>query len=317
MAKYIVKRILMAIGVLIGVSLFVFILLDLAPGDPAKLILGETASPEAVAALRDEMGLDRPVLIRWGEYVLGIITRGDFGVSYKSGEPVIVEIFTRFKTTINFAMVVFIFSVFVGILLGVLSAVKRGSWIDVACTSTAMVFMAVPGFWLGLMLILVFSVWLGWLPVSGWYGPQYWILPCFTMGAFQAASLMKTTRASVLDVTQQDYISTARAKGLKERRVIFHHMLINAFIPIVTNLGTMLGLLLGGSMVIEQVFAIPGLGKFLIESLQNRDYPVVQGGVLLISAVYSIVILITDLLYTWIDPRLRSMFISKKRKEKK
>lgn len=312
MGKYIAKRMLMAIGVLIGVSLFIFILLDLAPGDPAKLILGETATPEAVAALREEMGLNRPLLIRWADYIIGIITRGDFGTSYKSGEAVFVEIFIRFKTTINFALIVFIFSVCVGVPLGVLSAVKRGSWIDITCTSAAMIFMAVPGFWLGLMLILIFAVVLGWLPVSGWYGPQYWIMPCFTMGAFQAASLMKTTRASVLDVTQQDYISTARAKGLKERRVIFHHMLINAFVPIITNLGSMLGLLLGGSMVIEQVFAIPGLGKFLIESLQNRDYPVIQGGVLLISAVYSIVILITDLLYTWIDPRLRSMFNGKK-----
>lgn len=313
MGKYIVKRLIMAVGVLMGVSLLVFVLLDLAPGDPARLILGETATAEAVSRLRLELGLDQPMLVRWFKYVTAILTRGDFGASYKSGMPVVLEIMTRFMTTINFALVVFAFAVLVGIPMGILSAIKRGSWIDTVCTSIAMIFMAIPGFWLGLMLIYVFAFMLGVLPVSGWYGPRYWIMPCVTMGAFQAASLMKTTRASVLDVTRQDYISTARAKGLKENRVIYHHMLINALIPIVTSLGAMLGQLLGGAMVIEQVFAVPGLGKFLIESLQNRDYPVVQAGVLLISAVYSIVILITDILYAYIDPRLRSMYVGGKK----
>lgn len=317
MVKYIIKRLFMALGVLLGVSLLIFVLLDLAPGDPARQILGETATPEAVEQLREEMGLNRPMLVRWAEYVTDIVFHGDFGTSYKSGDPVASEILTRFVTTINFAVVVFIFALVVGIPLGVVSAIRRGTWTDTILTSIAMIFMAIPGFWLGLMLIFVFAFKLGLLPVSGWYGPEYWIMPCFTMGAFQAASLMKTTRASVLDVTRQDFISTARSKGLKEKRVVYHHMLINALIPIVTNLGNMLGHLLGGAMVIEQVFAIPGLGNYLITALQNRDYPVVQGGVLLISAVFSIMILLTDILYTFIDPRLRSMYAGRKKKQLK
>ncbi|WP_434311070.1 ABC transporter permease [Hominifimenecus sp. rT4P-3] len=317
MGKYIIKRLFMALGVLLGVSLLIFILLDLAPGDPARQILGETATAEAVENLREEMGLNRPLVVRWGEYLRDIVLHGDFGTSYKSNEPVAKEILTRFVTTINFALVVFCLTLLVGIPLGIISAIRRGTWADTVLTSIAMIFMAVPGFWLGLMLILVLACKLAILPVSGWYGPVYWIMPCVTHGAFQIASLMKTTRASMLDVTRQDYISTARAKGLREKRVVYHHMLKNALIPVITNLGTMLGHLLGGAMVIEQIFAVPGLGKFLIESLGNRDFPVVQGGVLLISAVYSVMILLTDILYTVVDPRLRSMYTSKKKSVKK
>lgn len=308
MYRYILKRLLMLLPVLLGVLLIIFVLSEITPGDAARQLAGEFASEEDVQAIREELGLNRPFLERFFSYLAGLVTRGDLGVSYQTGQPVIQEIADRFPTTLLLALVSMLFSILIGIPTGIISAIRQYSWIDSTSMVVALVGVSMPNFWQGLLNIIVFSIWLGWLPASGFYGWQYWILPAVTIGTSSAAMITRMTRSSMLEVIHQDYIRTARAKGQKENVIIIKHALKNALIPIVTVVGIQFGGLLGGAVLTETVFAIPGLGKFMVDAIKARNYPVVQGGVLVLAVVFSVVNLLVDILYSYIDPRLKSMY---------
>ncbi len=305
----------MMIPVMLGVVLVIFVMLSLSPGDPAVQMLGPDATPEQLEELRDDLGLNDPFLVRYVKYVWNLL-HGDLGTSYTTKQPVAKEIFERFPTTLLFTTLACIVGAIVGILFGIVSAVKQYTWFDNVSRVIALIGISVPSFWLGLMFIIWFSVGLGWFPSSGFYGPKYWVLPSLTVGLVQASNVMRQTRSAMLDVVRQDYIRTARAKGQSEMKVIFSHELPNALIPIVTVLGMQFGRGMGGSIISEQVFAIPGIGMLMTNAIGNLNYPVVQGGVLVIALSFSIVNLLIDILYAFIDPRIKSLYSGKKRVRK-
>lgn len=315
MYKYILRRLLMMIPVLLGVLFIVFCIIEITPGDPAQIMLGEAATPEAVASMREEMGLNDPFIVRFVNYVWGVVTRLDFGVSYNSKLPVIEEILGRFPKTVTLAALSALISVVMGVSLGIISATRQYSLIDKISTAVALLGVSMPSFWQGLLSIIIFSIWLGWLPASGSYGWEYWVLPSVTLGTAAAATIMRMTRSSMLEVIRQDYIRTARAKGQTEKVVIYRHALKNALIPVVTVVGMQFGALLGGSVLVESIFAIPGLGKYMVDAIKQRDFPVVQGGVLFLALVFSFVNLIVDIMYSYIDPRIKSQYKSDKKKK--
>ena len=317
MFRYIGKRILMMIPVLLGVMILVFSIMYVTPGDPVRQMLGVGASEEVVQATRDELGLNDPYIVQLGRYVKDVVFHQDLGTSYITGNAVFTEILERFPNTLKLASLGVSIAVIVGVSMGIISATMQYSIFDRIASSVALIGVSMPSFWAGLMAVIIFSVHLQWLPPSGSYGPEYWILPALTLGFHGSANIMRMTRSSMLEVIRQDYIRTARAKGQKERIVIVFHALKNAMIPVVTVIGMQFGTLLGGSILIESVFAIPGLGKYIIESINNRDYPVVRGGVLLLALSFSVVNLLVDLLYALLDPRIKSQYgIKKKRKVK-
>ena len=296
------------VPVLLGVILVVFIMNHISPGNPARILAGENASEEAVAALTEELGLNDPLYIQFFNYVKGIVTKFDLGTSYQTRRPVIDELMDRFPTTAKLALISICISAVVGISLGIISAVKQNTIIDHLSTGFALLGVSMPAFWAGMMLILVFAIYLKWLPVSGIDGWKNWILPAFTSSMVGMATITRMTRSSMLDVICQEYIVTARAKGLSEQVIVVKHALKNALIPIITVLGIQLGTMLGGAVLTESVFSIPGLGKFMVDSIKNRDYPVVQGGVLLLAIVFSLVNLIVDIIYAYVDPRIKSQY---------
>lgn len=308
MERYILKRILLMVPVLLGVILVVFIMNHISPGNPARILAGENASEEAVAALTEELGLNDPLYIQFFNYVKGIVTKFDLGTSYQTRRPVIDELMDRFPTTAKLALLSICISAVVGISLGIISAVKQNTIIDHLSTGFALLGVSMPAFWAGMMLILVFAIYLKWLPVSGIDGWKNWIMPAFTSSMVGMATITRMTRSSMLDVICQDYIVTARAKGLSEQIIVVKHALKNALIPIITVLGIQLGTMLGGAVLTESVFSVPGLGKFMVDSIKNRDYPVVQGGVLLLAIVFSLVNLIVDIIYAYVDPRIKSQY---------
>lgn len=308
MYKYILKRLIMMIPVIVGVVTIVFIMNRLTPGNPARQLLGEDASEEAVEAMEEELGLNDPILVQYVKYVWNIVTKGDFGISYQTKQPVITEVLARFPTTFMLALVSMAFATIIGIPVGIISATRQYSWIDNCSMVVALAGVSMPNFWQGLMNIIIFSVWLGWLPSTGFYSWQHWILPALTIGTSSAATITRMTRSSMLEVIRQDYIRTARAKGQKEKTIIIHHALKNALIPIITVVGIQFGGLLGGAVLTESVFAIPGLGKFMLDAIKARNYPIVQGGVLFLALVFSFVNLLVDIGYAYIDPRVRSMY---------
>ena len=297
----------MMIPVMLGVIVIVFTIMYLTPGDPARLILGAGASEESVETLRVEMGLDQPFIVQLFNYASGVV-QGDFGRSFTSRRPVLTELLDRFPATLQLAVYSVLVSVVIGLPMGIISATKQYSIFDKFATATALLGVSMPTFWAGLMAMILFSVWLGWLPASGAFGWQYWIMPSFVLGFSSAASIMRMTRSSMLEVIRQDYIRTARAKGQKEFVVIMVHALRNALLPVITVVGIQFGFLLGGAVLIESVFSLPGLGNFIITSIRTRDHPVVQGGVLLIALLFSFVNLGTDIIYGYIDPRLKSQY---------
>ena len=314
MLKYIVKRLVLLIPVLIGVVTIVFVLNQLMPGDPARMMAGEGASEEAVEEIREEMGLNRPLIVQYVDYLIGVFTRGDLGTSYKTGEPVLKEVLDRMPTTLILAGISTLIAVGIGIPLGIAAATWQNTFIDYLSSGLSFIGVSMPNFWQGLMNILLFSVYLGWLPSSGFYGPAYWILPCLTVGTSTMATITRTTRSSMLEVIRQDYIRTARAKGLSEYNVIIKHALSNALIPIVTIVGLEFGALLGGAVLTETVFAIPGIGKYMVDAITNRNYPVIMGGVVILAFIFSVCNLVIDVLYAYIDPRMKSQYSTKKRK---
>lgn len=315
MYKYILRRLLMMIPVLLGVLLIVFLIIEITPGDPAKIMLGESATDEAIESLREEMGLNDPFITRFFNYVKGVVTKFDLGISYNSKRPVMTEILERFPKTVLLASLSALISVVMGITLGIISATKQYSIFDTLSTGIALLGVSMPSFWQGLMSIIIFSIWLKWLPASGSYGPEYWVLPAITLGTQSAATIMRMTRSSMLEVIRQDYIRTARAKGQSENIVIIKHALKNALIPVITVVGMQFGGLLGGSVLIESIFAIPGLGKYMIDAIKQRDFPVVQGGVLFLAFAFSFVNLFVDILYSFIDPRIKSEYGTEKKKK--
>jgi peptide/nickel transport system permease protein len=308
MIKYILRRILMMIPVLIGVTFIIFTLMYITPGDPARIILGDTAPASAVDAMRHQMGLDQPFLVQYGGYLKKLVLYQNIGTSYVTKRPVVQEIMSCVPSTLKLALSSMMIAVVIGIPIGVISAVKQYSIFDTTTMIFALIGISMPVFWLGLLLILLFSVKLGLLPASGYNGFKYMILPAVALGAQSVAVFARMTRSSMLEVIRQDYIRTIRAKGQKEIVVVLSHALRNALIPIITVLGLQFGGLLGGAILTESIFSIPGIGRLMVESISMRDYPVVQGAVIFIAIGFSAVNLLVDLMYAYVDPRIKSQY---------
>lgn len=308
MLRYILRRTLFLIPVMLGVSFIVFSLIHFTPGDPAMVILGESAPPEAVEQLREEMGLNDPFLVQYGRYVFNVVTKLDFGRSYVSRRPVFNEIIGQFPNTVKLAALAVSVAMLIGIPAGVIAATHQNKWIDNVTMFFSLLGVSMPIFWQGILLILVFSLILQWLPSSGFNTWQQMILPSLTLGSGSAAIIARMTRSSMLEVYRQDYVRTARSKGLKERVVVTKHALKNALIPIVTVIGLQFGFLLGGAVLTESIFGIPGLGRLMVNSIRTKDMMIIQGGVLLIALTFSIINLFVDVLYAYLDPRIRSLY---------
>lgn len=298
------RRVLLLPPTVLAVSLFAFSLIHVIPGDPAELILGLDATTAQIAQVRTELGLEEPLPVQFGWW-LGRVAHGDLGQSVRSGRAVLTELMPRFLATLELAGASLVVAVALGLAAGLVAALARDSMFDAIITATALVGISVPRFWLGMMLVLVFSVSLGALPAGGRGGLLHLVLPAITFGWSPAALIARTTRASLIDVLARDHIRTARAKGLRERSVVLKHALRSALLPMVTVLGLQFGFFLAGSVIVEIVFAWPGIGTLLIDSIVSRDYPVVQGALLLLATCFVIVNLVVDVLYLVIDPRLR------------
>lgn len=316
MIKYIVRRVLLMIPVILGVTFLVFALCRMAPGDPVKSLLGTSATEEKIAETRAELGLDKGFLTQFFLYIKGIVTKLDFGTSYSDKRPVADQLLSRFPLSMKLGFLSMGLAVLFGIPFGIISAVKQYSPLDYGVTVVSMFFASMPGFWLALMLMLIFALNLGWFPASGTSSPTWWVLPALASGLGPIASISRTTRSSMLEVIRQDYIRTARAKGVPERKIITGHALKNALIPVVTVVGLQLGSAMGGSMIVENIFTLPGLGTLLLNAINTRNYPVIQGCVLLISVSISVASLLVDILYAFIDPRIKAQYAGKKKDKK-
>ena len=305
MLSYVGSRLLLAIPTLLFVSFVTFFLGYLAPGSPIDIKLGQHADPEARARLEKEYGLDKPPLVQYGNYVWNAL-HGDFGRSISVGDrPIRDMIAEQFPTTAKLACMALLAAMLVGIPAGTLAALKHNRALDRGTMAAVLVFVSSPAFVLGPLLVMLFSLKLGWLPVSGWEGPEYYIMPVLVLAARPAALLARFMRSSMLEVLGQDYIRTAYAKGLSPFRVLTKHAFKNAFLPVLTVLGNTFGYLLTGSFVVERLFTIPGIGYESVESILRRDYPVIQGVALLVAAIFIVVNLVVDMLYAVIDPRVR------------
>ena len=308
MLRYIVRRVLFLIPVLLGVAFCVFTLLYLTPGDPARMVLGDLATEDAVQEFRNREGLNDPFLVQFGNYVWKAVTKGDIGRSYITKRSVAQEVLAVFPATLKLSALAMLIAILVGLPCGILSAIKQYSLFDTVTMIFAMIGLSMPVFWLGLLLILLFSVHLRWLPSSGFGTFKATILPAVSLSAQAISKVTRMTRSSMLEVIRADYIRTARAKGQKEFVVIWVHALHNALIPVVTLCGLQFGHLLAGAILTESIFAIPGVGRLMVSSIMQRDYPMVQGGVLFIAIVFSIVNLLVDLVYAYIDPRIKAQY---------
>ena len=304
MLKYLIKRLLSIVPVLIGMSLLLFIMLHSLPGDPAQVLAGQMASPEDIEQIRVQLGLDKPLYTQYGKFIVNLV-KLDLGRSARTQNPVIEEIWARLPNTILLSVVAIVLACLFGIPAGVISAIRPYTWVDYLVTSTALFGVSMPVFWLGLMLVVVFSVILQWLPAGGTGGVEYLILPSITLAAFVVAIIARMTRASMMESLGQDFVTTARAKGLKENVVIIRHALKNALIPIITVIGLQFGSLLGGAILTETVFAWPGMGRLIVDSILARDYPMIQGSILIFGLLYVLINILVDMLYAFVDPRIR------------
>jgi len=304
MLSYIIRRVLLAIPVLIGVVTLVFLSLRLMPGDPALIMAGEAAPQEVVDRIRERLGLDQPLIVQYGIY-MGSLLRGDLGESARTRRPVSREIGTRLPATMELAAASMAIAVVFGLLAGLISATRQYSLVDYGTMVGALIGISIPVFWFGLMAMWIFSVQLGWFPVGGRGTFRHLVLPAITLGAMSTGMIARMTRSSMLEVLRQDYVRTAHAKGLGERAVHMKHALRNALIPVMTLAGLQFGTLLGGSVLTETVFTWPGVGRLMVNSIMNRDYPVVQGAVLLIAVIFTAVNLLVDIAYSVVDPRIR------------
>jgi peptide/nickel transport system permease protein len=293
-----------AVPVVLGVSVAVFLMLHLVPGDPISVMFADSAlPPEQIAMLRQQLGLDDPLPVQYARFV-GRALQGDLGRSIRSNRPVLQEILNQLPSTIQLTIAAMGVAVLVGMTLGCLAALGRNTWLDLVSMAIALLGVSMPSFWLGLMLIFLFSVALGWLPATGEGGLERLIMPALALGLFAAAVIARLTRSSMLEVLGQEYVRTARAKGLRERVVVIRHALSNALIPVVTMVGLQAGILLSGAVVIETVFSRQGLGRLIVNGILAKDFPVVQGAVLFTALMYVLVNLLVDLAYAWIDPRI-------------
>ena len=332
MIKYIIRRLVLLVPVLFGVSLATFVVMHLFTTDPAAMILGQHATVEKMAAVRQELGIDKPIHVQFVDY-LSHIVQGDLGKSVITKTSITDELMKRFPATVELAIVAIIIASIIGITLGVISAVKQNSIYDYGAMVTALMGVSMPIFWLGLMMIIVFSVILGWLPASGrigigmqpehitglylldsvltgnlesfWDALEHLIMPAVALGSYSTAIIARMTRATMLETVRQDYIRTARAKGLPEKIVIVKHALRNALIPVVTVIGLQMGALLGGAVLTETVFSWPGIGAYVVDGIMTSDYPRVQGAVLLVGTIFVLVNLVVDVLYSYLDPRIQ------------
>ncbi|HEW92362.1 MAG TPA: ABC transporter permease [Thermotogaceae bacterium] len=304
MIRYIINRLLLTIPVVIAVSVLVFLFIHLIPGDPVEMMLGETATIANVEEIRHMLGLDKPLGIQFLDFMKNLL-KGDLGKSIVSRRPVMQIVLERYPATIKLTVASAIVALIISIPLGTLAAVKHYSWIDNLSMIFALLGVSMPNFWLGPLLIILFSLTLGWLPPSGYGGFKYIILPAITLGTAMSASLTRLVRSSMLEVLDQEYIKTARAKGLRERLVIYRHALRNALIPVITVFGMQIGSLLSGALITETIFSWPGVGRLFIESIFRRDFPLVQGCVLIIALTYVFVNFIVDITYGFINPKIR------------
>lgn len=336
MLKYILKRLGLLIPTLLGVATIVFFMVALSPGDPARVMLGERANAQQLEQLREELGLDKPLAEQYWLYLQRMVQL-DFGESIKTGRPVMEEISELYPATLELAFWAMVFAAVVGILIGVASAIKKNTWVDYTAMVGALVGVSMPVFWLALVLIMIFSVGLGWFPTGGRINVRFFfesitgvylvdtfiymvrdgnteyfldalrrlVLPAVALGTIPLAIIARVTRSSMLEVLKQDYIKTARAAGISERRVIFRYALKNALLPIITVVGIQFGLLLSGAILTETIFAWPGIGRWLYTAIQARDYPAVQGGVIVISTTFVLINLVVDILYSLVNPRIR------------
>jgi len=312
--SYLARRLLLLVPVLVGVSVVVFLVLHLSPGDPAEIMLGSQATQEDLARLRRELGLTEPLHVQYFHWVAHVV-RGDLGRSLWMKRPVLDEVLNRYKATLVLTASGLLLSTLGGIALGVASAVRPHSFLDRASAVTSLFGASMPVFWLGIVLMVIFSLWLGWLPASGMWAPYggggprdllaHLVLPAVTLAAASLTIIARLTRSAMLEILSQDYIRTARAKGLVEQRVVFRHGLKNALIPIVTVVGVQAGYLLGGAVLTETVFAWPGVGLLMVQGILARDFPLVQGCVLVIALTFVLINLAVDLLYAWLDPRIQ------------
>jgi len=309
MLKYTFKRLLLLLPILIGVSFIVFGIMSFTPGDPATEILGPTATKEQIAELNEEMGMNDPFLVRYFRYIFHAVT-GDFGTSYRTQKPVFDEIFSRFGVTFRLGVLSICVAILIGVPIGIISAVKQYSFIDFTSTIIAMFFAAVPQFWLALMLVIFFSLQLRWLPstFTGVITPKHFIMPVLTLSLGTAASIIRLTRSNMLETIRQDYVRTARAKGASETTIIFKHSLRNALLPVITVIGISFGYLMGGTVLVESIFGIPGLGSLTIASIRSKDIPQTTACILFLAVLNVMIMLVVDLLYGYIDPRVKARY---------
>jgi len=303
MLKYMISKLISLVVILFVVSILVFLMVHLIPGDPVLNMLGLSAQPEAVQATREKLGLNDPLFVQYGNFV-GNILKGDFGVSIRTKKPVLDEILGRYRYTLILAVGGTIVAAFIGIVIGIISAVKQNKFLDNFLMIFSLLSVSTPSFFLAIIFILVFSLYLGWFPSIGMYSPKHYVLPIFALGMQSVGLIARMTRSAMLEVLREDYVRTAYAKGVPRIRVIMSHALRNALIPIITILGLRFGGLLAGSALIESVFAIPGIGRLMIDAVLTRDYPVVQSTVLVMSSTFVVINTIVDILYRFVDPRI-------------
>jgi ABC-type dipeptide/oligopeptide/nickel transport system permease component len=315
MGRYILRRLLQMIPVVLGVTILVFTIMYFIPGDPVKLMLGSDVTYEQIEAKREELGLNDPYLVRLGKFLGDIVLRFDFGESWVYNTPVTVELLNRLPRTLTIAAACIALQILVGIPLGIIAAVNQDNWTDRTAMFIALFGISMPNFWIALMLVLYFSVRLGWLPPYGIGGWQYYILPVIANAFPGIATQARQTRSSMLEVIRSDYIVTARAKGLSELSILLRHALPNALLPVITIIGNGMGRLLAGAVVIESVFSIPGVGMYLVGGINTRDYNIVQSSVIFLAIAFTLIMLLVDLMYAFIDPRIKAQFAGKKRRK--
>ncbi|HLW58600.1 MAG TPA: ABC transporter permease [bacterium] len=304
MSEYLIRRLALSLTAMLGVITIVFVLLH-ASGDPAALLVTQNATKQDMDRIRQAYGLDRPLSVQYWRFITRV-AHGDLGFSYRQDLPVTELIGDRLGATFELALAALAVAMLLGVALGMVAAARRGSGVDTAAMTIALLGTSMPSFWLGLLLIIVFGVKLGWLPVSGYGGLDHLVMPAFVLGGFYAAQVSRLTRTSLLDALAQDYVRTGRAKGLTGRVLLFKHALRNAALPVLTVLGLHFGQMLGGALIVESIFAWPGMGRLAVQAVLGRDFPVVQGAAIMGGAVFIAVNLMVDLLYGWVDPRLRN-----------
>lgn len=316
MSKYVLRRLLLMIPVVLGVTIIVFSIMYIIPGDPAVAILGSDATEDALMELREHLHLNDPYIVRLGRYMSDVFLHGDLGTSYLTGKSIMGEIVTRFPNTLILDIWCIIVQLCVGLPLGIYAATHHNKMGDYGTMAAALLGVSIPGFWLSLMMVLVFANKLGWLPPYGIGGLKYWVLPVISTSIFGIGQMARQSRSSMLEVLNSDYVVMARSKGLSERAVIWKHALPNALIPVITIAGTSFGHLFGGGMLVETIFSIPGIGYYMVKAVNSRDFPAVQGSILMLSIAFSLVILLTDLVMAMVDPRIKSQFAGRKKKKK-